>query len=70
MNNFKEQPRLERIKDELLDHAENEFKKGLKKLISRVINDANTQLEIAYEKWKSGQLFKPKYLELLHYGKQ
>lgn len=70
MNNFKELPRFERIKEHILDYTENEFKKSVEPLISHVMKDAFTQLRIVYEKWKSGQLFKSKYLELLNNGKQ
>ena len=67
MNNSKDSTRFKRIINSIADTAESDITKASQKTISLLINDAETWLMSAYEKWKSSRALKPKYEELQKY---
>lgn len=67
MNNIKDTTRMKRIANGLADSIESGVKDSGQRMISVLINDAESWLMDTYEKWKRGKALKPKYEELQRY---
>lgn len=67
MDNNNDSTRLKRISNELVDSAENSFIAVGQRMISAIINDAESWLMQHYEKWKKSRSFEPKYKQLQKY---
>ena len=67
MDNNNDSTRLKRISNELVDSAENSFITVGQRMISAIINDAESWLMQHYEKWKRSRSLEPKYKQLQKY---